>query len=263
MYSDKSTSATAGGENNTVADNTPWPAGGNGYLGHDGGKGMFGVRQSGAGTGSGIISFNLGLSTEMRGDGQQFGTTGLNMNSLMGATPVATVDPFQNEGTINVLPITDLKVWHEFWITIQADATAGGTHKVNVYMDGSTTPMAFNVTAGSGNDFAAADFTGGPLSYLGMGLGATPQMGAVDVDFFAYKEGVVTPGGGGSNGNLDGDTDVDGNDFLVWQRTDGSAATLTAIKTKFGQTVAVAIPEPSAAMLTALAGLALLRRRRA
>jgi hypothetical protein len=263
MYPDNLMSATVPGENNALPQGTPWPAGGNGYLGHDAGKGMFGIRQSGAAPGDGIISFNLSLGSDTKSNGLAYGTTGLTMNALNGTVPSAAVDPYETEGTPNVLPLPDLTVWHEFWITIQADATGGGTHKVNIYMDGSTTPAAFNVTSGTGNDYAAADFPGGPLSYIGMGVGATPQMGAVDVDFFAYKEGIVVPGGAGPTGKYDADADVDGNDFLVWQRTDNSAAGLAAIEANFGQIIPIsAVPEPASALLVGLAALGLLSRRR-
>jgi hypothetical protein len=182
--------AATGAENFGVAHGTAWPAGGNGWLGHDGGKGNFGIRQSGAGAGAGVLSFNLGLATDLRSDhATPFGTSGLNMNSLNGTAPSGTVDAFQNEGTINVLPITDMTQFHEFWINIQADQSGGGTHRVDVFLDGSLTPSTFHVTSGSGNDYGGAT----PLSYLAMGVGATPQMGAIDVDFFAYKQGVIRP----------------------------------------------------------------------
>jgi hypothetical protein len=38
-----------------------------------------------------------------------------------------------------------------------------------------------------------------------MGLGGTPQMGAVDVDFYAYKEGLHLPSGPLVEGDVDGD----------------------------------------------------------
>ncbi|MBA3484540.1 MAG: hypothetical protein H0T51_22275 [Pirellulales bacterium] len=94
--------------------------------------------------------------------------------------------------------------------------------------------------------------------------------------------------GGGNNGDFDGDSDVDGNDFLVWQRTlgqavtpgtgaDGSgngtidAADLTVWKGGFGSAVAAgagavgAVPEPTslAVALVGLAGLAIGGSRRA
>lgn len=68
-------------------------------------------------------------------------------------------------------------------------------------------------------------------------------------------------------GDLDGDNDVDGRDFLLWQRTDGSPEMLESIQTFYGLNLnspplaAVnAIPEPSTALL-ALGALAFLPRR--
>jgi hypothetical protein len=176
--------STAGnGENNTTPAGTPWPEGGNGWLGHDGGKGLFGIRQASP---AGIISFNLTLSSDRRNDQNPFGQTGLTMNSRNGGSASGTVDPWENEGTINVLPLEDLTVFHEFWITIVGDTSGGGSHRVEIYVNGELTPAIFHVTAGNGNDY-------GSLSYLGLGLGATPQQGAVDIDFFAYKPGVHLP----------------------------------------------------------------------
>jgi hypothetical protein len=188
------------GENGGVAGGTPWQATGNGYLGHDGGKGTFNIRQSDTtGSGTGVISFSLSLASDLRSDNSTpYGMTGLTMNSRNGTAPSDAVDPFQNEGTLNVLPIADLTQWHEFWITIEADQSGGGTHEVNVYLDGSQTANTFNVTAGAGNDYTG-------LSYLAMGLGSTGQQGAVDVDFFAYKEGIHLPGGPKVLGDVDGD----------------------------------------------------------
>ncbi|MBN1482796.1 T9SS C-terminal target domain-containing protein, partial [candidate division KSB1 bacterium] len=55
-------------------------------------------------------------------------------------------------------------------------------------MDGSTEPQTFNTTAGTGSDFSS--------SYIAIGCGATPQSGAHDVDFYAYKPGIHAPKGG-------------------------------------------------------------------
>jgi len=158
----------------------PWPAGGDGYFCHDTGKDVFGIHQS---SGTAKVSFALSLASD-----SNFlqGKQGLTMNSINGTSPVGEVDIQDSEGTLNILEIDDLTVWHEFWITIQADTSGGGTHKVNVYMDGSSTPAEFHVTAGTGN----SDYTD---SYLGLGVGATPQSGAIDVDFFGYKEGLISP----------------------------------------------------------------------
>jgi len=159
---------------------SPWPAGGDGYFCHDTGKDVFGIHQS-----SGTAKVSLALSLASESDFLE-GKQGLTMNSINGTSPVGEVDIQDSEGTLNIMEIDDLTVWHEFWITIQADTSGGGTHKVNVYMDGSSTSSEFHVTAGTGN----SDYTD---TYLGLGVGATPQSGAVDVDFFGYKEGLIAP----------------------------------------------------------------------
>jgi hypothetical protein len=66
--------------------------------------------------------------------------------------------------------------------------------------------------------------------------------------------------------DFDGDGDVDGNDFLVWQRGLGSthdAADLALWQTQFGSTgLVTAAPEPSTAVLAILVlGLASIKRR--
>ena len=158
----------------------PWPAGGDGYLIHDGGKGSFTVRQS---SGSKIISFALATSP----DGAELqGQQGLVMNKLNGTVPTGDVDLLGAEpGSVNILTLDPL-AWHEFWITIEPDLSSTGTHLVNVYKDGSLTPDAFTVTAGNGSDYSD--------SYIAMAVGSTPQSGAVDIDFFAYKADIVVPG---------------------------------------------------------------------
>ncbi|MEM8945903.1 MAG: autotransporter-associated beta strand repeat-containing protein [Planctomycetota bacterium] len=74
---------------------------------------------------------------------------------------------------------------------------------------------------------------------------------------------------GAQPGDFDGDGDVDGNDFLTWQRTDGTSAGLTAWQNNYGSGVgtvgaanAAAIPEPTTLVLLAMTGaMGLLRRR--
>ena len=160
--------------------NDPWPAGGDGYLLHNGGKGCFGVHQEAGGDQT--ISFALSLAT----DDDEISVNGLTMNKLSGTSPSGDVDlQGDDAGEINILEIPDLTIWHEFWITIEPDTSGGGTHKVNIWVDGSATPSEFHVTAGDGGDFTE--------SYINLGLGATPQSGAIDVDFYGYKEGLAAP----------------------------------------------------------------------
>jgi hypothetical protein len=159
---------------------SPWPEAGDGYLIHDGGKGSFGICQDGP---TNTISFCLALAS----DDDELETNGLVMNKLNGTSPSGDVDLQGDEpGTVNILPIEDLTVWHEFWINIEADNSGQGTHVVTIYVDGDVSnPSTFNVTAGSSSDLTGTS--------LALGAGATPQAGAFDVDFFAYKVGILTP----------------------------------------------------------------------
>ena len=70
-----------------------------------------------------------------------------------------------------------------------ADTSGGGTHKVTIWKDGNTgnPDGVFHVTAGTKDEY---DFNG----YLVMSLGRTAIGGAQDVDFFAYKPGLISPG---------------------------------------------------------------------
>ena len=152
----------------------PWPAGGDGYLTHDGGKANFGIRQANGG----LVSFALALESDTGV------ADGLLMNNLNGDSITGAVDA-GDPGTPNLLML-DTTMWHEYWITIKAGGA--GTHQVSVYVDGSLTPTVFDVTAGSGRE---SDF--GDISYVAIGLGATPQSGAIDIDFVAVAEGAIAP----------------------------------------------------------------------
>jgi hypothetical protein len=260
-----------GGENGGEPADTPWPAGGSGQLGHDGGKGTFGIRELDTNQN---ISFSLSQATDWFSDGTPFGMTGLTMNSLEGPTPSATIDPYQNEGTLNVVPVADLTTFHEFWITIQPDDTGVGTHKVDVYVDGSTTANSFLVTAGTGSDYG--------LNYISMGLGATPQQAAVDVDFYAYKEGIHVPSAPAQAlGDYNDDGTVDAADYVLWRnggplQNDPTVGVTpedyTTWRTNFGRTggsgsavFAAAVPEPATLillLLPATIGCLAFRRRR-
>ncbi len=93
---------------------------------------------------------------------------GLIMNNGAGTSASANVDTF-DPGTTNLVEIADedLDDWHEFWITIEEDG-AVGTHKVKVYMDGSTNFSEFRVTVNSNGDSEYIDD-----AWLTMGLSDT------------------------------------------------------------------------------------------
>ena len=159
---------------------TPWTGTGDGYSVHDGGKGNFVIRDGSVG---GSIAFALATPP---GHGQDYSEgEGLTMNRLNGTVISADVDANDATGTPNVIELT-VQSWHDIWVTIEADTSGDGTHRADIYLDSSTTPNSIHLTAGTGND------DGGNI-YLGMGFGATPQSGAIDVDFFYAKEGIHVP----------------------------------------------------------------------
>jgi len=85
--------------------NDPWPAGGDGYLCHDGGKDCFGVHQEAGGDQT--ISFALSLAS----DDDELSVNGLTMNKLNGTSPTGDVDLQGDEpGTVNILEVADLTV---------------------------------------------------------------------------------------------------------------------------------------------------------
>jgi len=154
-----------------------------GYNIHDDGYGGFGIKQ-GTG-GDGVVCFSLAMDAD-EGD---IPGNGLVMNKLNGAAASANVDSYDTGGTANMLTGFDPTQWHEFWIQIVADTSGGGTHKVTIWKDGNigNPDGVFHVTAGTKDEY---DFNG----YLVMSLGRTAIGGAQDVDFFAYKPGLISPG---------------------------------------------------------------------
>ena len=171
-----------------VVDLTSAP---NGYGIFSGGKGNFGYRQSS----DQIISFSLVNQIEDISPTSTFTNpaAGLTMNRNVGDAPTSGVNSDSTIGgvlspNLNLVPV-DPSLFHEFWITIQAnDATPGnGTHTVKVYVDGTLTPSIFDVTAGNGDEGTSFP------NYLELGANNSSTVGAFDVDFFAYKEGVLTP----------------------------------------------------------------------
>jgi len=155
---------------------TPYPAGGDGYLIHDGGKGNVGLQQANGG----IVSFSLATAFDLAPGG--INAAGLIMNNLNGNAITGDVDSGE-AGTLNLLTL-DPTVWHEFWILIGAGGS--GTHQVQIFMDGSLLPVGFDVTAGNGSDYSG-------ISYLALGAGSTGQSGAFDLDFVAVATGLHTP----------------------------------------------------------------------
>jgi len=259
----------------------PWPEKGLGYVVHSGGRANFGVLQK-DGFSSGQVGFSLANTEAMKRFAPNFGAnppSGL----VMGTADTNAADA----SSLTILPISDddLNDWREFWITIvEAPNSTEGTHRVDVFMDGSGKRHSFFVDQGSTGD---VEFRTGAL--IAMGLSSGQFGGAIDVDFFAYKNGFYYPGPLGDmdiNGIVDFDDispfvlgltdpalyestvgvapqirgDMDQNGKVDFDDIAGFVAALSA----GGQVAAQTVPEPSslAIGLSLCAGLALLARSR-
>ncbi len=163
------------------SDGRRWPPLGDGYALHNGGKSVIGIWDQLYG---GSVSFAPSTSYANTALGDFTGGEGLVMNRLNGAFPSEEVDGDDAAGTANVLDVTP-QDWMGVWVTLEADSSGGGTHRADIYLSGESVPRTFHLTAGINSDES--------YTYAVMGLGATPETGAVDIDFFLAKEGVHVP----------------------------------------------------------------------
>lgn len=167
--------------------------GSNGLDLSSGQKGIFNVRQD-----AGRISFSLGIA----GTDSSYAQSGLAVSDGSGAVFHA-LNPAE---------------WNEFWVTISQDGGDRSRYELQVYLNGGGTAV---LTASVALN-TAADET---YPYLALQLPSTAQTAAVEVDFFAFKDGIHPPGSADGDslpdgwelaffGNLlevdDGDTDLDG-----------------------------------------------------
>jgi hypothetical protein len=262
---------------------SPWPTDGIGYPVANNGRGMFMLTQTGA-SGPGQLAFSLLDTNTITAAGYSFTQTGLVMNNRApvggGLGSPDTGD--STAATLNMveIPNSTLTDWHEFWITVKALPAPidGNTHEVNVYKDGSLAPQTYQIILGGQNEFGSG-------AHLGMGLSSGTRSGSYDVDFFAYKEGVVAPTlAQVDDADFDNNGVVDGADFLAWQRGFGITAGATngqgdangngAVnsadfdlwKAKFGGAPAMAAsgatPEPTSSVLIVVATISAASYRR-
>ena len=235
----------------TLASTLPWPTEGFGSRVYNDGRGMFHLTQSGAG-GEQQMAFSLMDQNVIDADilnnpSYAVTKTGLVMNNQAAAG--SDVDThLATDATINVveIPNDELDEWQEFWITIEAlpSPVGGNTHEVNVYHNGEvTTPQTFQMIMSDENEFTTGAF-------LGMGMSSGSAPGAVDVDYYAYREGTLAPTLNAPDVDLDDDGDVDGQDFLLIQRTDPSLISQWQSEYGNGALGAVAgVPEPTSILL--------------
>jgi len=145
------------------------------------------------------------------------GSGGLIMNNLNGNAPSNLIDS-ESSGTLNMLEITDndLNEWNEFWITMENNGAVAGNIEVNVYRNGSTTPDTFQVTLAAFNNSVYADEDN---PFIEFGISDNAGFGSFDMDFLSYQLGVIAPVAAPTeDADFDDDGDVDGADFLAWQR---------------------------------------------
>ena len=193
----------------------PWPAEGRGSDIDFGGTGFITLAQ-----GSGN-AFSFALADPVVGlqdidESFRPETGGLIMNNLVGDTPSGNVDTndISNEDELNLHPVEDLTDWNEFWITIEADTSGGGTHVVDIYTNGSEDSDTYHITISDGDRFEefciCPSFTSGAT--------------AVDIDYMAYAAGVQEPTIRTDEpeptlpGDANGDDTVNVQDFLILSR---------------------------------------------
>ncbi len=194
--------------------NAEWPTP-KGLEIRNSGKSMWGIHQAKVHGDPGVvgpddargerISFGLVTGTEHANLG---GKSGLVMNRGGSADEFTPPAPTRNVDTDDPLPPETLRIlempketltdWHEFWITIVADpknGPSGGTHRVDIYVDGSLTPSTFWVNVSSGlNDYPSlGQGAVNWRNYIAMGSSRSGNTGAFDTDFFSWAPGAIAP----------------------------------------------------------------------
>jgi len=163
----------------------PWPEGGRGSDIDFGGTGFITLSQgSGNAFSFALADLEVGLQDLPEDLRPEVG--GLIMNNLAGTEPSGSVDTDDVNGLdvgLNLHPIADLTDWTEFWITIEADTSGGGTHRVEIYTNGATESDTYHITISNSDRFEefciCPSFTSGAT--------------AVDIDYMAYSAGVQAP----------------------------------------------------------------------
>ncbi len=145
-------------------------------------------------------------------------------------------------------------------ITVYFDGVAGDP-VVDTFVDFGSNPSNLNWDIGASR---AKDWKAWPGQLADVAFYDVPLTEQQVNDIMTNGVPVTDPG---LAGDFDGDGDVDGNDFLVWQRDDATSGNLTVWQDNFGAVASVpataAVPEPSTLLLLSCGaiGLVVLRRR--
>ena len=215
------------------------------------------------------------------------------------ATGTVSSPLLAKEGLVGFSVNNDIAAWDNLTVTTQAELAAEGLQILSI--DGDLTMNAgstLEIDLASLTTFDQLDITGalaaaGTLD-ISLSGGFSPADGdSFDILNFASASGsfdsINLPALGGSldwdtdslltdgilsvmtvgaiPGDFDSDGDVDGNDFLVWQRTDGTPAGLTAWENNYGTgtlgaSATGSVPEPSTVLLLSIASVGMLARRK-
>ena len=90
--------------------------------------------------------------------------SGLMLSFLNGSEVGEEVD-WDEGGTLNLIPL-DPTVWHDYWVTVQADESGTGTHRIDVYVDGGPA-NTFLVTAGLDQLYAGINYVALAVTLVG------------------------------------------------------------------------------------------------
>ncbi len=217
----------------------------------------------------------------------------LNPHLLMGSGGTQSDFKFRSSGADGVLDVVynsfgHLRVNHADFNTGSSDHIAGGSpNNITIgYTDGDTLKLRVDYHGGTDTIDVTYALNGGTPVSVYSGTGIDGQFGDVitsSVEVLVFKFGNSTPTqtvaaidnwslgelASGTPGDFDVDGDVDGADFLIWQRGEsplgGTSAELADWQNNYGPNPLVgatsAVPEPSC-MLLMLTSTALLGLRR-
>jgi hypothetical protein len=249
---------------------------------------------TGRGYGARVINFGpASAPLQNQPDWQYFRTTGETWGGQAGGDLGFTTEIERTTDTGDEVTVGDIGAgWHTYTATITPDTV---TITIDLFRDGlrntSRTPDEFGVRPGTTGVDAKMIFPvatnsvgfnslriGGPSGLSSAGAGdqafdnislrlvdvvVEPPVGDADFDndgdvdgrdFLMWQRGFGLPDALNQDGDADDDDDVDGDDLIIWQ-------------TKYGETEplvsSVAVPEPAIGMmiLTALGSLLAVRRR--